>query len=188
MSTITLITAEQFDRMSFDTPVELIRGEIVHMTNPGGIHGRVCCNVPFVLETWARQQGLYIVLTNDTGIRTQTDPDTVRGPDVIVLRRERLTGDGLPRGHLRVPPDVAIEFRSPNDRWKAILQKVGEFLRIGVTEVWIVEPQSQHVHIFRDDNEPTIVGEDETLKSQALPEFACCVSEFFRGLDQATPE
>ena len=40
MTTQTLITAEQFSSMSFDVPTELVRGELVEMTNPGGWHGR----------------------------------------------------------------------------------------------------------------------------------------------------
>lgn len=48
MSTATtLITAEEFMAMSFDRPTELVRGEIIEMTNPGGRHGLVCANAGF---------------------------------------------------------------------------------------------------------------------------------------------
>ena len=183
MSTSILATADEFDTMSFDHPVELIMGEVVHMTNPGGVHGRVCVNTAFLLESWTRSQKFFhIVLSNDTGIQTKVDPDSVRGPDVCVVSKTRLGDAGIPRGRLKVAPEVAVEVRSPANTWRELVAKAAEFIAAGVDEVWIIDPDSRHVHVYQEDNEPTILMEDDTLTSNHLPGFQCQIVDFFLNL------
>jgi Uma2 family endonuclease len=182
MSTEVLITADQFAGMSFDVPVELVRGEIVEITNPGGRHGKVCSRACFLLESWAQAQDEFEVVTNDSGVLIARDPDTVRGPDLLIIRRDRLPGGEIPQKHFTVSPDVAIEVKSPSDRWPELIVKVGEFLNAGTGDVWVIDPDHRRVHVFRIDEESTIFDEQQSLASQSLPGFSAMVSEFFRGL------
>lgn len=181
VSTTALVTADDFARMSFDGPVELVQGEIVVMTRSGGVHGVVCLNVGFILESWSRQRDGYQVVSNDTGVITEKEPDTVRGPDVFVVRRDRLPG-GIPRGNFPIPPEVCIEVNSPHDRWSDIIEKVGEYLTAGVSEVWVIDPELRQLHVYGADSEPQKLSETQSLRSDALPEFRAEVSEFFHGL------
>ncbi|WP_437223985.1 Uma2 family endonuclease [Planctomicrobium sp. SH661] len=182
MSTITLLTADEFDSMSFDMPVELIRGEVVEMTNPGGRHGAICFRLAGILHDWLKTAVDYVALTNDTGVLLERNPDTVRGPDLMVFHQSRLPQGRIPTGHFRVAPDVAIEVVSPSDRIPDILQKVSLFLRAGVGEVWVIYPDRQHVHIYKSDDEPTILDVDHQLTSPLLPGFTCTVHDLFRGI------
>src|SRR6516164_4722798 len=84
-----LMTAEEFFDWANhpdnrDKYCELERGEIVEMTKPGIRHGVVCANVVAILRdfTWKRKKGY--VCSNDTGMVVERDPDTVRGPDVLL--------------------------------------------------------------------------------------------------------
>ncbi len=181
MTTATLITAEEFSRMSFDGPCELVRGEIVEMTGPGQRHGGICHNVSRVLIKWLPREDDYAISTNDAGVKTEVDPDTVRGPDVQIIERHRLDDGKLPIGHLNVPSDVAVEVMSPSDRWPRIIQKVGEYLAAGVREVWVLDPDHQRVHVYRVDDEPTVLDRDRELISTAIPGLHFPVSELFRG-------
>ncbi len=182
MSTATLITAEEFSRMSFDTPCELVRGEIVEMTSPGQRHGGVCHNVSRVFIKWLPHEDDYAISSNDAGVKTDDDPDTVRGPDLQVIERRRLPEGKLPVGHLIIPSDVAVEVMSPSDRWPPIIQKVGEYLATGVREVWVLDPSHQRVHVYRVDDEPTVLDRDRELISTAIPGLRFPVSELFRGV------
>lgn len=180
----TLITADEFASMSFDIPTELVEGEIVEMTSPGGVHGKICARICYFLESWANPKGRFEVLTNDSGVLTGRDPDTVRGPDVLLISRDRLPGGKIPRGHLTVPPDVAIEVKSPpSDRWPEILRKISEFLAMGVSEVWVIDPDRFRVHAFHVDDEPTIFNRGDQLTSVYLPEFQCGLEDLFRGIE-----
>lgn len=183
MSTATLVTAEEFAQMTFDVPVELVRGEVTEMPRPGGEHGKVATNTVFLLETWARPTNEYEVIVNDTGVVTERGPDTVRGPDVFVIRRTSLPGRRIPKGHFTVSPDLTVEVKSPTDRWSDIIQKVGEYLNCGVLEVWIIDPEHRRVHVYRANDEPDVLNESDQLRSDAvLPGFACTVAELFRGI------
>ena len=185
MSVSTLITADEFARMSFDGPVELVRGEVVEMTRPGGVHGVACGNVYFNVESWSRarsKQPAWVVVPNDSGVVTKRDPDTVRGPDVFVVRRDRLADGRVPQGNFPIPPEVCIEVRSPHDRWSELIQKVSEYLAIGVQEVWVIDPDRRRVHVYFADTEPDVLEVGAVLRSRTLPEFECPVEEFFRGL------
>jgi Uma2 family endonuclease len=182
MAIATLITADEFAQMSFDRPVELIRGEVVELTSPGGVHGRVCFNVNRALAKWPGSESGFGVYANDTGVLTEQDPDTVRGPDIAVLKDSSLPGRRVPRGVLKQSPDVCIEVRSPSDRWSELLGKVGQFLDAGVKEVWVIDPDTRRVHLYTTNASVTVLHEGETLRSSVLPELEVAVSELFKGV------
>jgi Uma2 family endonuclease len=184
MSTVvqpSLITAEQFETMDGEFPRDLVRGEIVLMPPPGAVHGHVCGNVVFTLESWARPIDAGIVTANDSAVVTERNPDSVRGCDVAFTCWEKLPDRKVPVGAYRVPPDLVVEVQSPSDRWSDVMAKVGEYLELGVTEVWVVDPEDRSVDVFRDDRKPARLSNDEVLKCpDVLPGFECAVSEFFR--------
>ena len=135
-----------------------------------------------MLGRWEEEQTeRWNITTNDAGVILSRGPDTVRGPDLYVVRLSRLPGGEISDGILTIPPDVAIEVVSPSDRWPAVVEKVGQFLRAGVAEVWVLNPEHHRLHLYRIDDEPTVLNADMTLSSQVLPGFECPVAEFFRG-------
>ncbi len=187
-TTIALITADDYSRMHFDVPTELVRGEIVFphgedgMTRPGHNHGGVCLCVGFHLKGWARRSGLGKVSSNDSWISTTRSPDSVRGADVAYIRMEHLPGGKLPGAPTDVVPDLCVEVLSPSNRLRDIEAKADEYLIAGVEEVWIVDPRKRSVQVLRLDQPPRQWGGDEELTSSVLPEFKVTVSEFFEDV------
>ena len=56
---------------------------------------------------------------------TERDPDTLRGADFAFYSYTQVPKGSFPkRGYLKVPPDLVVEVRSPDDRWKNILSIV----------------------------------------------------------------
>lgn len=179
-STSTLITADEFSSMVHERPSELIRGEVVEMTNPGSLRGQVCSNASFLLQTWSRlQQTPWNVIGNDAGVLTERNPDTVRGPDVYVIRHDRLPGGVIPSGHMTVAPELCVEVMSPTDRWRDIHSKVGDFFQAGVLEVWVIDPMKRRIHLFQGDDEPVVLGVGDRVRSDNLPNLTIEVQEFF---------
>ena len=69
---------------------ELRRGVVVVLNLPGFRHGEVCGNIHYWLSTFVRQHPLGRVLTNDSGLITERNPDTVRGGDVTYYSFQRV--------------------------------------------------------------------------------------------------
>ncbi|MFG0296148.1 MAG: Uma2 family endonuclease [Maioricimonas sp. JB045] len=182
MTTTTLITAEEFGQMTFDAPVELVRGEVVEMNRPGGIHGVVCFNVSQLLGAWKGGSDDHLIVINDAGVITRRDPDSVRGPDVFVVARARLAGGRLPAGHFEVAPDLVVEVMSPSDRWSDVIAKIAEFLQAGVQEAWIVDPEQKRIHVYTGDAEPHVFDASAEVSSRALPGLQFHVNDLFRGV------
>jgi len=189
MSTETaLITADQFLEMHFDVPVELVRGEIVYlygedgMTRPDQIHGGICSNITIAIGNWAKPRRAGRVTTNDSVIRTLRDPDTLRGADVAYFRMDQLPDGKLPSGKSDIIPILCVEVLSPSNSYTEITEKQEEYLACGVEEVWIVNPESCTVDVFRADVPQRRFHQKDTLASRILPEFSCPVAEIFEGV------
>ncbi|SFH81675.1 Uma2 family endonuclease [Planctomicrobium piriforme] len=189
MSTQTgLITAEQFMQMHFDVPVELVRGEIVYlygedgMTRPDHVHGGVCSNLAVAISVWAKSRGAGRVSTNDSGVKTERDPDTIRGADVAFFPMGRLPGGKLPKGRTDIAPSLCIEVLSPSNTYGEMTAKREEYLACGVEEVWIVDPESRSVDVFRSDAPQHRLDDSDMLTSRALPGFERPVADIFEGV------
>lgn len=181
MTTRTLMTVDEFelacDRLG---PCELVRGEVI-LLSPGGFpHSRIGIRVGFILEQWARQTRLGRAVSNEAGIVVETDPDTVRGADVAYFSYQRLPKGTEPTGFSTTPPELVVEVIGAGQGWRALLEKAGEYLRMGVDRVWIVDPKSRRVHVLRPDAEPAFVSDEQTLTDEIiLPGFSCAVRDFF---------
>ncbi len=186
MSGITqqLMTAEEFLQFTYrpenqDRFFELERGEVVEMPPPGKYHGFVCANVIWLLRSYAVERGRGYVCGNDSGMVTERDPDSVRGPDISFFEDAQTVAD-MERGYAAVPPRLAVEVLSPTDRVNPMLQKVAELLRAGVGMVWVVDPEVQDISICRLGEEPRLLSADDTLSAEdILPGFACPVTNLF---------
>jgi hypothetical protein len=64
----------------------------------------------------------------DSFVRTRKDPDTLRGTDICYFTYERVPKGEFPEGLLPIVPDMAIEVRSPSERWTQVFAKVLEYL------------------------------------------------------------
>lgn len=192
MSIVTpsLVTAETFaDFMArpenADRWFELQRGEIVELPPPKKPHGIVCGNVARILGNYAVSAAGYVT-SNDAGYITERNPDSVRGPDIAYWNDTEAVSAIDPR-YTDMPPVVAVEVLSPDDRVNRVNQKIAEYLDSGVREVWIVDPMSRDIAIHRADSAPEFLSEQEELVGGAtLPGFRCVVAGFFHALTAAS--
>lgn len=175
-----VVTAEEFARIPDDDfRYELVEGRVVRLSLPGGVHGALTTRIAILLGQHVEANDLGAVLT-PSGFVLATNPDTVRGPDVAFVRRERIPETGLPAGFWSGPPDLAIEIRSPGDRHSEMLAKVDDYLTRGVLLVWVVEPRQRSVTVYRRMRPPVTFGVDETLDAgDVVPGFACEVRRVF---------
>jgi Uma2 family endonuclease len=176
--TSPLLTAVDVERISIPgKQVELIRGHLVVREPPGTWHGIIAATLGHYLSAFVRRNGLGIVVAQDTGFKIASDPDTVRGPDVGFVARDRV--ERIPRrGYAPLSPDLVAEVLSPDDVPGEVIAKVGEWLAAGTRIVWLVDPRRSEVHVYRQDGSLSLLREDDELDGEdVLPGFACAVKE-----------
>ena len=176
-----LLTVEDLDAMPEDgLKYELQAGLLVSEPLPGGRHGRVAANVAGLLREHVRRQALGVVYVNDTGFVLARRPDTVRGPDVAFVSRERFAATGDPVGAVPGAPDLAVEVLSPSNTPASVHAKVADYLAAGTRLVWIVDPGREMVTVYRSLLSPRVLSHDQELDGEdVVPEFRVAVAELF---------
>ena len=77
-------------------------------------------------------------------------------------------------------PDLAVEVLSPSDHLSDALAKIAMYLEAGVRLVWLVDPGSRTVGIYRPDIGPIILQESDVLEGgDVLPSFQLSVADIF---------
>ena len=159
---------------------ELIRGEVVKMSPTGGKHGVIAHRIGRRLGNWAEQQSIGLVFAAETGFKLATNPDTVRAADVALVLNERIPATGVPDSFWDGAPDLAVEVLSPNDSPSDVLDKVRDYLAAGAEQVWVADPKSSTISVYRSLQDVQTLTERETLEGVGVVAgFRCGVGEFF---------
>ena len=75
-------------------------------------------------------------------------------------------------------PDLAIEVVAPSDTVYDVQEKVFEYLDAGTKIVWIMDPASKTVTVYRSRNDIKIRTSNQTLTGEDVVEgFSCSVAE-----------
>ena len=172
------MTAEELERIHLPgKTTELIRGQLIVREPPGTRHGMIAANLCYIVSSFVRREKLGAVFAQDTGFKIESDPDTVRAPDVAYLSNDRL-GAVSRRGYAPVAPDLAAEVLSPDDRRDEILTKVAAWLSAGTKLVWVVDPERDEVRAYRPDGSSSIADANDSIDGDdVLPGFTCSVRE-----------
>jgi Uma2 family endonuclease len=177
-----LVTAEEFEHFSEDEAyrVELVRGRLVRMSPVAFRHGQVVVQLIVLLSRYLDEHPVGVILP-DVGFKLQSDPDTVRGPDVAFVLQERVAELDRP-GFVRGAPDLVFEVLSPEDRPHDIRERLDDYFGAGVRVVVIVDPQKKSATIHRASSRAVVLrGDDAVLEiGQPLPGFTCTLAEIFK--------
>ena len=172
------ITIQEFERMALDGRWELIDGEPIELSPAAGRSGWISATIVALLANHVRQSGLGWTFSAETGFVLFDDRQTVRSPDAAVVLRNRLAE--LPDSFVPMAPDLAVEDLSPSDRMADALAKVAMYLQAGTLLVWLVNPATRTVVVFRSESDPETLGETDALDGDdVLPGFSVPVAEIF---------
>jgi Uma2 family endonuclease len=172
--TTPLMTADELFHVNIPgKQVELVRGVLVVREPPGYQHGAITARLGALLVQHVDARDLGVVVVGDPGFKLATNPDTVRGPDIAFIRRERAP-DPVPIGYAAFSPDLVIEIRSPSDRPGDILGKVGDWLSSGTRLIWVIDPDRRLARVYRQDGTESTVAAEQSLDGEdVVPGFAC---------------
>ena len=154
---------------------EYVKGELVPMAAASRRHGEVNINTIHYLYSYVHQHKLGRMYTAETSFKVG---DRVLKPDVAFVSTDRLTGDndkGLP-----IPPNLAIEVVSPTDVLSRVVGKALAYLDAGTRCVWVLEPISKTVTVYKSETDiKTLTREDTLTGNDVVPGFSCPVAQLF---------
>ena len=171
------MTAEELGNLP-DEPLrhELIKGELLTMPLPKDEHMRVSANLTIILGLYVKTKRLGEIRA-EGGYKLESDPDTVLGPDVSLVSKDRFALS--PEGYHDGPPDLAIEVLSPGDRKGKVEHKLSLWLEHGTRSVWLVNPRRRTVEICKPNGDRKLFHETDELVDDTVPGFRVKVSEIF---------
>src|SRR5687767_9019422 len=144
--TSTRLTYEDYLELPDDGKrYELIAGELILNPAPIPRHQLVAGNLYLAIRNYLDQHDLGKVIGSP--IDVVLADDVVLQPDLIIIRRERLSIIGAK--NLEGAPDVVIEVLSDGTRRKDEIVKRKLYARYGIAEYWIVDPSVEAVKIYR---------------------------------------
>lgn len=176
-----LLTAEDLLHMPQESiRSDLMRGELIRMTPAGARHGQIAGNFLIKLGAYVADNRMGRVFAAETGFILSRDPDTVRGPDVAFVSRERIPPEGVPEGFWPMSPDLAIEVVSPGDTAADVEAKVYDYLDAGTSLVWVANPKTQRVTEYRSLSDIRVLTINDTLDgADVIPGFSLPLKELF---------
>jgi len=180
-TTLQTVTAEElFTMPKGEFRYELVKGELRKMSPSGSEHGAIIASLTLLLAQHVKAKKLGVCFGAETGFKIESDPDTVRAPDVAFVSRERIPESGVPRKFWQGAPDLAVEVVSPGDTYNEVEEKVEQWLGAGTRAVWIVNPRRRNVTVYRSTKDMTKLSESDELDGgDVVPGFRCKVSEIF---------
>jgi Uma2 family endonuclease len=179
------MTAEEYMALPEDSyrGYDLVRGRPRKVSEPwaGFYHGSRQFEIAYLLKKFLEQHPI-ATLAGDCSITLARNPDTVRAPDICVVRNERYPKHYTNGPIFDVAPDLVIEIRSPSERPGILKSKIRDYMTAGTSVVWVVDQDKRTVAVYKStDAPPRIIAGDERLTGDpVLPGFSCTLAELFR--------
>jgi Uma2 family endonuclease len=137
--------------------------------------------VPLASLVQARKRGTVYISPLDVVI--ERSPLRMRRPDLFYISETRMKPDEEPAGAIEVGPDLVIEVLSPSETRRSFAPTLSDYTTIGVTEVWLVSPQSETIEVLRstEDSFETahLYGPGGVVQSEVLPGYTVDVDDIF---------
>ncbi|HKG24823.1 MAG TPA: Uma2 family endonuclease, partial [Thermomicrobiales bacterium] len=174
------VTIEDYEALGEDAPYELIRGELYEVAATKFIHMAVAGAFATWFGVYSVQTLPGRVLVGEGGFFLETNPDSLIIPDVAFIRAERMPPPKDRRDWARIPPDVAVEVKSPSNTRREIERKVEVYLAAGVRLVLVADTDRKTITAHTKDGQVRVYRVGEDLDGgDALPGFRVPVAAFF---------
>ncbi len=159
--------------------VELAAGRLVREPAPGFRHGRVASRLLRIL--WkAVGESEHGEVFADMGFQLSADPPTVRVPDVAFVSAATLAERQQDDVFLTAAPELAVEVLSPSNSASETQRKAFEYLDAGALLVWVVDPDTRTVTVYRARDDIRVLGEGDSLDGvAAMPGLEVKVRDLF---------
>jgi Uma2 family endonuclease len=166
-------------RAGWRLDVELIDGEGVVVPPAGQQASSVQGELFLALSRWQEQNAAEGLILQDVFVAFPGW--RYLAPDIAWWSAERRPPPS--DGAVDRIPDLVVEVLSPATRVNDLGIKREVYMRSGVREMWLADPDARTVtRVQPDTNRDEVLGEGELLRSELLDGFALEVARAFRAL------
>ena len=166
--------------------LEFSDGRLVILPMPSLTHQRILKRFQDCVTLWLNEHPLGEVLFAPHPIRLW--PGKYREPDAMIWLNEHHGRMGEKESD---PPDLALEVHSPTNTPLDREDKFREYALAGVTEYWMVSPQTRRVSVFTLEGRTYKLlahfGPGERARSVILPGFEIAVDDLF-SVEASSPD
>ena len=135
MPAATQVSVSEYLNTSYRPDCDYVDGEVVERNVGEREHSRSQTLTAASLVAQEKPWGITVL----TEQRVQVRPDRYRIPDVCVLAA------GAPRERIVThPPFLCIEILSREDTMSRTLERIEDYLAMGVPHVWVIDPWRRH--------------------------------------------
>lgn len=159
---------------------EVIDGRIVE--KPMGVYETWLASVIYsILDPFVKANGLgRVLLEMIFDLRPHVNRE--RRPDVAFVSYDRWAKDRrMPQARSwAVIPDLAIEVISPTNSADEVAEKLEEYFKAGMRQVWVVYPRQSKVYVYTSTTAVRVLALGDDLNGgDVLPGFRLPVRELF---------
>ena len=161
-----------------DKRYELIDGEVFLLVSPLFIHQEISGNLLCKLGNYLEGKKCEVIMPIDVRLNSDTEDNTVVQPDISVICDPNKIEEWGCRG----APDMIIEILSPETYNHDIVVKFNQYLKAGVREYWLVDPEARNVRVFLLKNGEYVArayGETDTISVNILEDCQIDLSDVF---------
>jgi Uma2 family endonuclease len=135
--TKTLISVEEYLSTSYRPDCDYVDGHLEERNLGEWDHNRLQTRISGYFLAREKECGVLVVVEQ----RVRVKPGRFRVPDVCVLLRQ--PGEQV----LTKLPFICIEILSPEDRMSRVRTRIEDFLDMGVSYVWVLDPQTKRAYV-----------------------------------------
>jgi len=166
MAKATLISADEYLHTDYQPDCDYVDGIFEERNLGGNPHSSL--QGAFIMQLYRYRKSLNVRIYPEQ--RVQTQPTRFRVPDVCV------TLGKSDEAIFRHPPFLCVEILSSEDQMSRVEKRLQEYLDMGVSYVWVVDPVRHHAWIYSTSGKFAVT--DGMLRT-SNPEMEVDLSELF---------
>jgi Uma2 family endonuclease len=179
-TTLPLLTVEDYRELPETGPrYQLIEGDLYMAPAPKRYHQDISFNLEFILRQYIEKHRIGRVYHAPFDV--YLDEHNVFQPDIVFVSNARLSI--LTDAGAEGAPDLVVEILSPKTAKLDRISKHRVYVRSGVQELWIIDPEQKRIEIYllsKDAATPAAVyGEEDEFESAFFPGLRLNAAKIF---------
>jgi len=175
------LTKDDYRKLPDNGPrFQLIEGELYMSPAPNRYHQVISRNIEYLLLKYLEKNPIGELYHAPFDVYL-SDNDVFQ-PDIVFVRKKNF--DVLTDAGIEGTPDVVVEILSPSNAYLDRQAKLRVYARTGVTELWLVDPETRSIQVFllqKDATKPaSVYGEGDHFSSPHFPGLSISGAEIFR--------